>query len=234
MKLLTINGNPKITKGDVTSGYLTAILHLSPANLSGYETCPKRSAGCSNACLNLSGRGGMFKKGESTNVIQQARIRKTKYFFEAQKDFLNDLRAELKSFIKKCDKLGLKPAVRLNGTSDILWEKTGLISEFPTIQFYDYTAIDARFKASWDLPKNYHLTFSRKENNDDAVNRVLNDGGNVAVVFRKYLPETYKGKKVIDGTKTDLRFLDEKNVIVGLVAKGSRAKKDTSGFILEQ
>ena len=38
------------------------------------------------------------------------------------------------------------------------------------------------------------------------------------------------GRKVIDGDKHDLRFLDEKNVIVGLIAKGE-AKKDISGFV---
>ena len=54
---------------------------------------------------------------------------------------------------------------------------------------------------------------------------------NVAVVFRKELPATYLGRKVINGDETDLRFLDEKNVIVGLKAKG-KAKKDMSGFVV--
>ena len=75
MKLLTI-GNTKTIKGE-KYGYQTYILHLAPADLSGFETCPKRTAGCTAACLNTAGRGGMFKKGETTNMIQQARIRKT-------------------------------------------------------------------------------------------------------------------------------------------------------------
>jgi hypothetical protein len=37
---------------------------------------------------------------------------------------------------------------------------------------------------------------------------------------------------VIDGTETDLRFLDEKGVVVGLLAKG-KAKKDVSGFTVQ-
>jgi hypothetical protein len=222
-KLLTIGGNPKIVKGDKTSNYLTAILHLSPANLSGFETCPGRSAGCSQACLNTAGRG----RFES---IQAARIKKTRFFFERQTEFLAQLRKELKAFQKKCQKLGKLPAVRLNGTSDILWEKTGIIAEFPTIQFYDYTAIEARFRSSWQLPRNYHLTFSLKENNDDKASRVLASGGNVAVVFRDTLPTEFMGKPVIDGTTTDLRFLDARGVIVGLLAKG-KAKKDQSGFV---
>jgi len=36
---------------------------------------------------------------------------------------------------------------------------------------------------------------------------------------------------VVDGTETDLRFLDPQGVIVGLVANGE-GKKDTSGFVV--
>ena len=39
------------------------------------------------------------------------------------------------------------------------------------------------------------------------------------------------GRKVINADKDDLRFLDEKNVIAGLLAKG-QAKKDYSGFVV--
>jgi hypothetical protein len=58
----------------------------------------------------------------------------------------------------------------------------------------------------------------------------LKAGGNVAAVF-KTIPKTWKGFPVVDGDETDLRFLDGKNVIVGLKAKG-KAKKDTSGFVV--
>ena len=47
---------------------------------------------------------------------------------------------------------------------------------------------------------------------------ILSKGHNVAMVFDK-LPETYMGYKVINGDETDLRFLDDKNVIVGLKYK---------------
>ena len=67
--------------------------------------------------------------------------------------------------------------------------------------------------------------------NKHASARPKSNGMNVAVVFRKELPATYLGRKVINGDETDLRFLDEKNVIVGLKAKG-KAKKDTSGFVV--
>ena len=224
MKLLS-TANPKIQKG-TKLGYLSFILHLAPATLSGKETCPKRTAGCTAACLNTAGRGGMFKKGENTNMIQQARIRKTKMFFEARDAFMAQLVKDIKLGIKQAEKLGLKPVFRLNGTSDLSVEKWGIIEQFPTVQFYDYTKVLGRKVAH--LP-NYHLTFSAADGNDADVAEAIKQGMNVAMVFDK-LPEAYMGREVINADETDLRFLDPKGVIAGLKAKG-RAKKDTSGFV---
>lgn len=229
MKLLS-TANPKIQKG-AKLGYLSFILHLAPATLSGKETCPKRTAGCTAACLNTAGRGGMFRKGEDTNMIQQARIRKTKYFFEARDYFMNDLYADIQKGIKQAKKLGLTPVFRLNGTSDLAWEKytindKNLFELFPDVQFYDYTKVLGRKVSAY---KNYHLTFSAADGNDADVTKAVEQGMNVAMVFDK-LPEAYMGREVINADDTDLRFLDPKNVIAGLKAKG-RAKKDTSGFV---
>jgi len=42
----------------------------------------------------------------------------------------------------------------------------------------------------------------------------------------------FKGLRVIDGDKTDMRFLDgNKRIVIGLKAKGD-AKTDTSGFVI--
>ena len=231
MRLLTAPAaNPKIAKG-LAANYATYILHLAPATLSGREVCPKRTKGCTDACLNTAGRGGMFKRGESTNVIQQARIRKTKMFFENRDQFLADLEADIRLAIKQCAKKGLTPVFRLNGTSDISWEKYGIIQKFPEIQFYDYTKVLGR-KVS-HLP-NYHLTFSAADGNDADVLKAIQQGYNVATVFglkkSQPMPETFNGRRVFNGDDSDLRFLDPKNVIVGLYAKG-KAKKDTSGFV---
>lgn len=231
MSLLTV-GNPKLMKGQ-KKGYLSSVLHLAPADLSGKNTCPKATAGCKAACLNTAGRGGIFKKGETTNVIQQARIRKTKSFFENRQEFLNELVVEIVKTKKSAEKKGLIPVFRLNGTSDISWEKyevtngKNIFQMFPDVQFYDYTKINNR-KVSHI--KNYHLTFSKADGNDMDVRLAVSNGMNVAVVFTK-LPETYLGRKVINGDDTDLRFLDERGVVVGLKAKG-KAKKDTSGFVV--
>jgi hypothetical protein len=229
MKLLSI-GNPKILKG-MKQGYMTYILHLAPADVSGYNTCPKATAGCKTACLNTAGRGGMFKKGETTNMIQQARIRKTKFFFEDRENFLATLKDDIRKAIKQAEKKGLIPVFRLNGTSDIAWEKYGVIQEFPNVQFYDYSKILGR---KVNGLANYHLTFSAADGNDLDVRRAIKEGYNVATVFgikkSQPMPETYEGMPVFNGDDSDLRFLDPKGVVVGLYAKG-KAKKDTSGFV---
>ncbi len=230
MKLLS-TANPKIQKG-TKLGYLSFILHLAPATLSGKETCPKRTQGCTAACLNTAGRGGMFRKGENTNMIQQARIRKTKMFFEQRDEFMAQLIKDIRLGIKQAAKLGLTPVFRLNGTSDLSWEKyeaangKNIFELFDYVQFYDYTKVLGR-KVSGI--KNYHLTFSAADGNDADVAKAVAQGMNVAAVFDK-LPEQYMGRPVINADDTDLRFLDPVGVIAGLKAKG-RAKKDTTGFV---
>jgi hypothetical protein len=239
MKLLS-TGNPKVLKGMI-QGYNTYILHLAPANLSGYETCPKRTAGCTAACLNTAGRGGMYKRGETTNVIQQARIRKTKMFFENRIQFMSQLVADIELAIKQSKRMNLVPVFRLNGTSDLSFEKyevernrqvfRNMFTAFPEVQFYDYTKVLGRKIANIS---NYHLTFSDADGNAADVVKAIKQGYNVATVFgiKKTLPmpETYLGMPVFNGDESDLRFLDPKGVVVGLYAKG-KAKKDTTGFV---
>jgi hypothetical protein len=232
-KLLS-TANPKIQKG-TKLGYLSFILHLAPADLSGHNTCPKATAGCKAACLNTAGRGGMFRKGETTNAIQKARIRKTKYFYEDRAGFMLDLAYDIQKGIKMAEKLGLKPVFRLNGTSDLSWEKyevpvfctRNIFELYPNVQFYDYTKVLGRKTA--DIP-NYFLIFSKADGNDSDVARAMQQGMNVAAVFDE-VPGEYMGKEVINADETDLRFLDPKGVIAGLKAKG-RAKKDYSGFVI--
>jgi hypothetical protein len=219
-KLLS-TANPKIQKG-TKLGYLSFILHLAPSTLSGKNTCPKATPGCIAACLNTAGRGGMFKKGENTNMIQKARIRKTKMYFEQRDEFLTVLEADIRKAIKFAERKGLIPVFRLNGTSDLSVEKWGIIEKFPTVQFYDYTKVLGRKVAH--LP-NYHLTFSKADGNDADVAEALLQGMSVVAVYDR-IPAG-----VPSADETDLRFLDPKGTMLGLKAKG-RAKKDYSGFVI--
>jgi len=233
-KLLS-TANPKIQKG-TKLGYLSFILHLAPSTLSGRNTCPKATAGCAAACLNTAGRGGMFRKGEITNMIQQARIRKTNLFFQDRTAFMALVVKDIELGLKQSKRLGLVPVYRPNGTSDLAWEKyecvrngvtyANIFEAFPDVQFYDYTKILGRKVKHIE---NYHLTFSAADGNDADVVEAIKQGMNIAMVFDA-LPDTYMGLEVIDADEHDLRFLDKKGVIAGLKAKG-KAKKDTTGFV---
>ena len=239
MKLLS-TGNPKTLKG-MKQGFNTYIMHLAPASLSGHNTCPKATDGCKAACLNTAGRGGMFKKGETTNVIQIARIRKTKMFFDQRDAFFDALVKDIELAIKQSAKVDLVPVIRLNGTSDLSWEKypvqrrgvtyDNIFAAFADVQFYDYSKVLGR---KVNHIANYTLTFSAADGNDDDVIKAIDQGYNIATVFgvkkTDALPETYLGLPVFNGDESDLRFLDPKGVVVGLYAKG-KAKKDTSGFV---
>jgi len=234
MKLLTVNGNPKLVKGDKLSDkYLSAIMHLSPINT---RICPYQDiAKCKEACLNTAGRGGIFKKGESTNNIQEARKRKTDLYLNDRDTFMSLLVKDIQAFVRKCERLNKKPCVRLNGTSDIQWELipvdnyANIFEMFSDVQFYDYTKIPTRKVSSI---KNYHLTWSYSQANDKYARLFEQVPYNKAVVFNGGLPRMFKGMRVIDGDTTDMRFLDKQNRVVGLKAKGL-AKKDTSGFVIQ-
>lgn len=225
-KLLS-TANPKIQKG-TKLGYLSFILHLAPSDLSGKNTCPKATRGCIAACLNTAGRGGMFRRGETTNVIQKARIRKTQYFFNNRAGFMFDLMQDIKKGIRLANKLGLEPVFRLNGTSDLSWEKyemtegKNVFDVFAGIQFYDYTKVLGRKVKHIE---NYHLTFSKADGNDSDVAEALMQGMSVVAVYDA-IPEG-----VPSADETDLRFLDPKGIMLGLKAKG-RAKKDYTGFVI--
>lgn len=213
-------------------GFMSFGIHLAPAKLSGFNVCPSASKGCAEACLNTAGMGVY-------STVQSARIQKTLLFFKEREKFMTQLVKEIGAAIRKAEKNGFKPCFRLNLTSDLAWEKIRhngqtIFEMFPNVNFYDYSAIVSRMSAflAGEMPKNYHLTFSRKESNDVAVKAILKSGGNVAMVFRKSLPASFMGLPVVNGDETDLRFLDPQGVIVGLVEKG-KAKKDSSGFVLE-
>ena len=226
-KLLSTS-NTKVIKGE-GRGYKTFILHLAPADLSGHEVCPKRTAGCTAACLNTSGHGGMFKPGATTNPVQEARKRRTRLFFENRAQFMADLKADIQRAIRYSQKRDLTPVFRLNGTSDLSWEKydvdgngLNIFDTFPDVQLYDYTKILGR---KVKQIANYHLTFSRAESNDADVKKALRAGMNVAAVYDS-IPEG-----MYSADEDDLRFLDPKVGMMGLKAKG-RAKKDYSGFVI--
>ena len=223
----SVNSSAKIIKNKKV-GQMTYILYLSPAKLSGYDVCPKSTPECRLGCLNTSGRN---KMDESYTIHQRARKIRTRLFFENREYFMEWLIAELKSRFKSAIKQGFGFSVRLNGTSDIVWENIKLYGKtifeyFPTVQFYDYTKISQRFKK--ELPSNYHLTYSYTGRNLFECIGLLKRNENVAVIFNieneKELPKTWHGFKVLNGDLTDYRPADLKGCVIGL--KWKKIKDD--------
>jgi hypothetical protein len=225
MKYLAIGNNAKTIKSDLGGEYLTAIMYMLP-NL---EVCPMSAlAMCDVACLNTAGRGAF-------NSVQTARSKKTNAFLRDPVAFVDQLKADTRIALRKAARLGVKLAVRPNGTSDIAWENARgsngltLMQEFGDVQFYDYTKLPNR-----KVPSNYHLTVSYSGANRKYAEKSLRTQHNVAVVFRtkESIPEFWNNRRVIDGDRDDLRFLDPTGVIVALYAKG-KAKKDSTGFVVD-
>jgi hypothetical protein len=229
-KLLTTS-NPKIQKG-TKRGYFTTIQHFAPSKLSGVNVCLDATPECIRFCLNKAGRGGIFKAGEKTNIIQEARKARTRLFLNDFHIYQAQLIKEIGAHFRRAIKLDLWPCVRLNGTSDLAWEEifAPLFWRFEDVQFYDYTKSFDRMmrflKGPWPT-KNYHLTFSRSELNDDECDKVFDAGGSVAAVFDD-VPATFRGRAVYPGDDDDLRFLDPKGVWIGLKAKGKLAREESS------
>ena len=229
--LLNIDQNPKTIKGQ-KFGFMTGVLYLAPADLSGRNVCAMATmAGCAAACLNTAGRGAFSN-------VQRARIAKTNYYFNDRAGFMDNLAADIKLLAKKAAARGLVPLVRLNGTSDIKWENVpfkqypNIMAAFPEIQFYDYTKISNRDA----LPVNYDLTFSYSglPQYQQYVKQAIIKGMRVAVVFRTRaaIPDSFLGLNCVDGDNSDIRHIDPAGVIVALYAKG-KARRDNSGFVVD-
>ena len=255
--MIQSESDAKTVKG-TAHGYLTGIMYLAPHKLSGViNTCIMASAGCIASCLFTAGRAAF------TPAIRAARIAKTLFLvnnqFAALASMAYDIdslrrRALTSGYCPKCDETrargkrnrnrckvcrgvitALKPAVRINGTSDMPIIARAMAKLFPDVQFYDYTKLPKPYLRT--LP-NYHLTFSHSETNLSDCLDALKHGINVAVVFglkkSQPLPETWHGYRVISGDETDLRFTDPKGdtgVVIGLYAKG-QAKKDCTCFVV--
>ena len=217
--------NAKTAKNNIE----TYILYMAPADMvEGFNLCPFASDGCKKSCLYSAGRGKFSN-------VQESRINKSKFWAYDRSVFYVQLKNEILKAQSQAVKKDVTIAIRLNGTSDIdhielIKRYTGTdVLTLSNLIFYDYTKNPNIVKKYLGTP--YKITFSRSEINEVKALDVLAIGGNVAVVFKNDLPDTWQGYKVINGDDTDLRYFDPVNVVVGLKAKGD-AKKDTSNFVI--
>ncbi len=236
--------NTKLRKSgpDVESAGLSLAHHKTSGvgNL-----CTHSSDGCVETCVGEQGMASVWP------TIKDSRIQKSRMFYRNRAGFLKWMRDDILRLIRKSVKDGKKLAVRPNMFSDVYWERYGIIQEFPDVQFYDYTKHPGRIAAKNALLTNYHVTFSRSENNHRDVMRALLSNCNVSVVFAdrdrpfvanrshlQRLPKTWKGFRVVDGDVSDLRYEDpvgrRRGVVIGLRLKAHsyeiRTKAIASGF----
>jgi hypothetical protein len=230
IKKLLGNGdsNVKLAKNETR----TYGLSLSPANVSGIgNTCPHASAGCKAVCLDHQGQGSM-------TMVQRSRMAKTHAYYKKRPEFMAKLEKEIDGILRA--NKGKDIAIRLNVFSDLPWEQTGIFDKYPQIQGYDYTKNPRRVGS---VRKNYWVTFSRSETNEDKAIELLKAGKNVAVVFydenggcgkasaKQQLPKTWNDYPVLDGDLTDLRYEDKRGgYVVGLRLK-AKTRKDRQNAI---
>ena len=240
--LLGVDADPKTIKGRALDT-VTAIQYLAAATASGIaDVCKYKSKACEAFCLFGQGRASF------TPNIKPARITRTIWLFKERAQYDEQLGNELVALLRKADRENMNAACRLNGTSDLPWERMkftykgvtypNVMEAFPGISFYDYTKYPISERPVNSLPDNYHLTYSYSENTSyREYLENINAGRNIAVVFRVKrghdLPTTWRGIRVIDGDYNgDVRYLDPKGVIVGLRMKGT-VRQDQSGFVQE-
>jgi hypothetical protein len=204
-----LSTNPKTEKSEVQ----TYILHLAPADTSGFNVCPN-ARNCKAICLNFAGNPVYMQ------AKQAARIRRTLALYDDQTLFLQTIIAAIAHNINKQPQTA-PIAIRLNGTSDIAWEnkpftvdaefsrllnvKFGLEGNFTgywdniflffkhasnmagrrLVWFYDYTKLSRNWKYCERL--DYHLTFGfdgwNNETNLRIAKRAIDAGINIAAAF---------------------------------------------------
>jgi hypothetical protein len=234
MKKLISKGsaNAKTSKNAIE----THILYLMPSNRNskGINLCPDASEGCIDVCLVDAGLASVYT---SVNI---ARGLRTEMYLQERQQFCEQILKELDLLNRKAIKKDGIIEVRLNGTSDldfvgIIKNRCGFdILSFSNLQFYDYTKSIGKLKKYINSPK-YVLTFSRSEKNEEQCLEALSLGANVSVVFnhKKPFPAQYLGTDVISGDVADDVMLKVSGKILGLKAKGKKAKNDVSGFVVK-
>ena len=230
-----ITTNPKLEKTPDGLEILTGGFAGAPSWASGYNMCSNASNGCGSVCLFGSGHGQRHMMHNGLHPVWIARIIRTILFMEYRDQFMPRLLKEIERHNRKAAKLGALSAIRLNIMTDIKWERfPEIFQAFPDTVFYDYAKDPTRDVSH--IP-NYSLTFSRSERNDLFTDMMFDKGMNVTVVVRvkkgQPLPDTFRGRKMIDGDLHDFRPSDPAGVWVGLRPKGKDAWNDVSGFVVD-
>lgn len=220
-------------------GYLSAILNLQPNyKINGENTCPNAGQ-CIRACLQYAGRNAF-------DMAHAARIRKTRLYYENRTAFYAELVSDIEALKRKAQRENYLPTVRLNGLSDLAFERDNVLSTgknifqmFDDVQFIDYTKRYVRLFEPQN--ENYHLTYSINERTPAGIVRDVykRTRFNCCAVFYPHLPSKWefdaKHFEVIAGDDHDLRQLDPRGKVIGLTFKkpllNGKRKTPKEGFV---
>lgn len=207
---LLSNRQLKADKTNAATHFLQFVLQLEPA----YKgTCGKAEQHqyCAETCIAKTGKNALN---------QSARIKRTELFLNKRHTFFNLLIADITIAEGAAKALAKQCLIRLNGTSDLLWEhfrhggKT-IFEHFPNVVFSDYTkwSLKTREKALVNL--NYHLCFSVTKNRESEAREWLEAGHNVSFVYLaknskdKSIPCEFLGYSAVSGDEQDAFFLNK-------------------------
>lgn len=220
-----LGASEKTRLGEAADGVLTAVVYFAPADRSGRDVCVFKTAACAATCLGFNSGRMRF------DSVQRAQLWKTALRFGAPDLYFALLDCDIAAHVKRAASVGLRPAIRLDGTSDI-GDARRVAPRWPTVVFYDYTKSIARALGTYwgrgERIPNWFVTYSHRDDVAESL-RMIAKGINVAVPFDvakgQPLPATWYGKRVIDGDVSDFRPGDPGGVVVGLRFKGPKANR---------
>ena len=107
-------------------GYLNAIHYMAPASTAGVgNLCAHASLECIALCLGTySGQAAMVADLENgTNSVRESRKYKARLFMKNRAVYMNETARAIIKILRKADRENLIPCIRLNGSTDISWER---------------------------------------------------------------------------------------------------------------
>jgi hypothetical protein len=241
----TLLGENLKTEKSSGEGVMTKGLFLAPhatSGLHGFDICPKASSQCREDCLGLTAGGNRAHADHSLS----SKVYRTHFLAKHPEHFARILDNEIGNHTRSAKKEGMKAGIRLNGTSDLAWEKNAphLFERHPETQFYDYTKMSNRVGRR-DNPSNYHLTLSHTgtdhaESNDREVAKTLSRGHGVAMVYQRgksvpkptHVEDVKTGRRypILNGDKDDNTF--DRHESAGL-SEGGQGQGVVSGLQLK-
>lgn len=210
-----------------------------------HNLCTWATDGCVEAC------NGLFAGMNVAPSTRFALIGRARLYLEFRELFKKKLYEEIRAFVKLCARRGRIPAIRLNVSSDIVWEKIfpELFRDFPMAAWYDYSKGLPRHRR--DLPANYSVVHSWSEKTTfKDIEDIFAAGRNVIMAFDSaYSPQSHRygalpesvvfrcketGREIVsevyDADRQDIRIpqLDGRRRVGGLHGKSGSARVESA------